>query len=96
MAHRFLTTDKILHLNKSVEILSSFFYFLTDNPPRGKLTALHTGSEAVPLGMTPIGEDYATVDVQQLNLGTVHASIAGRVAENRKEVPAASVFTGKS
>ncbi|CAI5672476.1 unnamed protein product [Oreochromis niloticus] len=66
------------------------------NPPRGKLTALHAGSEAVPLGMTPIGEDCATVDIQQLNLGTVHASRSGRVADNRKEVPAASVFTEPS
>lgn len=72
------------------------FYFLTDNPPRGKLTALHAGSEAVPLGMTPMGEDCATVDIQQLNLRTMHASSAVWVAENGEEVPAASVFTGKS
>ncbi|CAI5689302.1 unnamed protein product [Oreochromis niloticus] len=63
------------------------------NPPRGKLTALHAGSEAVPLGMTPIGEDCATVDMQQLNLRTMHASSAVWVAENGEEVPAASVFT---
>lgn len=42
--------------------------------------------------MTPIGEDCLTVAIQQLNLGTVHV----RVAENGEEVPAASVFTGKS
>nr|XP_024656468.1 interferon-induced very large GTPase 1 [Maylandia zebra]XP_024656469.1 interferon-induced very large GTPase 1 [Maylandia zebra] len=64
----------------------------SDNPPRGELTALHAGSEAVPLGMTPIGEDCLTVAIQQLNLGTVHV----RVAENGEEVPAASVFTEPS